>query len=311
MNWMENKINTDAAVEWARTWFSFLRLDMMLDFMLKLWLALIVFFVLIMIAKTVAKTIKKKIISNSMSEDDDYSVKIWNLIWDIIFYILSVFAAFMAFEVLGFDTAVIIWWISFAIWFAFQEILWNMIAWVLLLTTKSYKLWDIVEVTHSEKFFGRIEEITIRQTIIRTFDMRRIIVPNSVMINSPVKTFNSEEIIRSELKISVHYDTDLKKASQIIKETINEQDWIMEKDSTNILVDNFGESWIDIIWYYYIDPKNPKIWKLKIDSEIKKRIHQRLAENNINIPYPHTVLTVDKNDKNLLWTIMFPFMKKK
>jgi small-conductance mechanosensitive channel len=72
--------------------------------------------------------------------------------------------------------------------------------------------------------------------------MRRIIVPNSVMINSPVKTFTSEELIRSEVKISVHYDTDLKKASEVIKETINEQDFIREKNDTNVLVSNFGDS---------------------------------------------------------------------
>jgi small-conductance mechanosensitive channel len=77
--------------------------------------------------------------------------------------------------------------------------------------------------------------------------MRRVIVPNSVMINSPVKTFNSEDLIRSEINISVHYDTDLKKACEIIKETINEQDFIREKDDTNIIISNFGESGIDII----------------------------------------------------------------
>jgi small-conductance mechanosensitive channel len=65
-----------------------------------------------------------------------------------------------------------------------------------------------------------------------------------------------------------------------------------------------------MIWYYYIDPNNTKISKINADSEIRKNIHRKLNENNINIPYPHTVLTVDKNDKNLLWTIMFPFIKK-
>ncbi|MFZ5341432.1 MAG: hypothetical protein ACOZBL_02510 [Patescibacteria group bacterium] len=50
---------------------------------------------------------------------------------------------------------------------------------------------------------------------------------------------------------------------------------------------------------FFIDPNTEVIYQVLI-SEVNKVINQACKENDINIPYPHTVITVDKNDRNLL-----------
>ncbi|HCB51917.1 TPA: hypothetical protein DEP21_05135 [Patescibacteria group bacterium] len=48
----------------------------------------------------------------------------------------------------------------------------------------------------SLKLLGTIEEINIRYTVIRTFDKRRTIVPNSIIAKTPIRTLKTEPILR-------------------------------------------------------------------------------------------------------------------
>jgi len=41
-----------------------------------------------------------------------------------------------------------------------------------------------------------IEEITIRHTVVRTIDKRRLLIPNMLMASTPVKTLKTEDLVR-------------------------------------------------------------------------------------------------------------------
>ncbi len=295
----------DIAKQAGQSTFNYLYEHPFFKFMIKLFLAIIVVWILIIISKIVAVTIKKKIINKITLEDDEYVSKIGNLIEDIIFLTLSLFALFIGFEIIWFDVGILLWWLSIWIWFAFKELLWNMLAGIMILTTKIYKLGDIIEIHFwSEKYFGRIEEITIRYTVMRLFNMRRIVIPNLAFVTSPVETFSTEDMIRLETMVSVHYDTDLDKAIRVIREAVESVKWVVGKDQIRIIVDRFADSGIDMKVLFFVDPN---IWipAPEILSNVNKSINNAFRENNIVIPYPHTVITVDKNDENLLKTALF------
>src|SRR5690606_14900110 len=115
---------------------------------------------------------------------------------------------------------------------AFKEILGNMIAGMMILYTKELKLGDVIEIDADKGYFGRIEEITIRYTVIRTLDLRQVIIPNMTLISNPIRTFSAESTVKLTTEAYVHYDSDLDKAIHVIKDTINSFDFIKEKDST-------------------------------------------------------------------------------
>ena len=96
-----------------------------------------------------------------------------------------------------------------------------MFAGIMVLTNKEFRLGDIIVIDDEKEYFGRVEEITIRYTVVRTFDLRKVIVPNLTLITKPVRTYDSEEIIRLETVFTVHYGTDLYQATQVIIDSVN------------------------------------------------------------------------------------------
>jgi small conductance mechanosensitive channel len=72
---------------------------------------------------------------------------------------------------------------SVAIGFAFQNILQNFLAGVLLLLQEPFRLGDCITITGFE---GKVEDIQTRATIISTSDGHRIVIPNAVLFTNPV-----------------------------------------------------------------------------------------------------------------------------
>lgn len=274
----------------------------------KLILAIIVLIVLVIISKIISWTIKKKLLKNAAVDNEEYISKVANLVWDVIFYILLIFSIFISFQIIGFDLTILLWWLSFWIWFAFKEILWNMLAGILVLTTKDYRIWDVIEVKWVTwvwyDYFWHIEEITIRYTSIREFNNQKVIIPNLVLITNPVKTFTSEETIRWEARVLIGFKSDVKKATNKIIEAINSQPYITNKEDTSVICDTIGSDWINILVRYHYDPN----WEMRfpyVRSRVNDIVIKTLIENDIDIAYTHRTLTLEKNDQNILKTILF------
>ncbi len=256
------------------------------------WVAVILVFLII--AKIIAGIIRRNIIKHGNLEDKKNNEKIGKLVGNISFYVLMIFSFFIWFEIMGFNVGLILWWVSFWVWLAFKEILGNMIAWIMILYTKEFKMWDIVEIFADQTYFGRIEEISIRYTIIRTLDLRQVVIPNMTLIEVPIKTFSSEEVVKLNVVVEVHYDTDIDKALWIVTETVNSFDFVKSKENTKAFVINFGDSWIEIQCFFLFDPKCWLLSDVAI-GEINKKINDVFNEKGIVVPYNTTTITFESD----------------
>ena len=137
---------------------------------------------------------------------------------------------------------------------AFKEILGNMIAGIMILYTKEFRLGDIVEIQADQVYLGRIEEITIRYTIIRTLDLRQVVLPNMTLITVPIKTFSAEPIIKLDAVFGVGYDSDTTKVIELVKEVVNSFEFVKEKNTTKVFVSSFAASRIEIKTFFSFDP---------------------------------------------------------
>lgn len=266
-------------------------------YIIKIFAAILVIIFLLMVSKIIAKIVRKKLVK--WSEWNKHIDKIGKLVHDIVFYVLVIFSFFIGFEIVWFKVGLIMGWISFWVWLAFKEILGNMIAGIMMLYTKEFKLWDIVEIYADQKYFGRIEEITIRYTIIRTLDLRQVILPNMTLISVPIKTYSSEELIKLKSVFEVHYDADVSKAIRVITETINSCPFVKEKENTKVIFWEYWYSNIEIIAFFYFDPKCWIIPEIAL-WEINWMVSDAFEKNDIDISYDMLTLTFEdlkaKND---------------
>ncbi len=75
-----------------------------------------------------------------------------------------------------------------AIGFAFQNILQNFLAGILLLLQEPFQLGDFISVTGIE---GTVHDIQSRATIVSTKDGRKVVIPNAILFTSPVAVESS------------------------------------------------------------------------------------------------------------------------
>ncbi|MCF7834961.1 mechanosensitive ion channel [Candidatus Gracilibacteria bacterium] len=262
-------------------------------YILKIFGGVIVIIVMLIISKIVAGIVKRNIIKNNTITDSKHIDKIAGLIGNIVFYIMVIFSFFIGFEIMGFNVGLILGGVSFGVGLAFKEILGNMIAGIMILYTKEFKLGDIVEINADQVYFGRIEEITIRYTIIRTLDLREVIIPNMTLISVPIKTFSSEELVKLNFMIGVHYESDIPKTIEVLTNCINSFDFVKSQDNTKVFVTNFGASSIDMKCMFLFDPKGGLLEEYAIGA-INEKINEEFKKNNINIPYNMITLNFEK-----------------
>jgi small conductance mechanosensitive channel len=101
-----------------------------------------------------------------------------------------------------------------AIGFAFQNILQNFLAGLLLLWTEPFRVGDEIKLDAHE---GRVEEIQTRATIIRTYDDRRVVIPNAELFTRSVIVNTAFGVRRWEYDLTLQQNGDLEATKAVIK----------------------------------------------------------------------------------------------
>ena len=74
--------------------------------------------------------------------------------------------------------------VAIAIGFASQKAFSNLVSGIFILVSKPFKISDVLEFPNGK--MGSVEEITLRHTIIKDFENKRIIIPNSIIDNETI-----------------------------------------------------------------------------------------------------------------------------
>lgn len=245
-------------------------------------LAIAVAWFLIWLSKIISNFISKRIIAGFHDKDPDSVSKIGQLAGDLVFYAMATFSIYLWFKIVDIDIWLIVWGLSIGIWFASKEIISNLIAGIFIFATKDYKIGDIVEIQDKQvpwwAIFGKIDEITIRYIIIKTFDLRRMVIPNVQFIESKVKTYTSEDIIRMDFVVSIMIASDIDNAILLIKDEVNTLDFLVHRELTDVLIEWFDDKKIMLRIYFTFDPNGKVPWHIA-KSQAEYKVLKLLAKN--------------------------------
>ncbi len=191
--------------------------------------------------------------------------------------------------------------IAVIVGFASQKAFSNIISGVFILVFKPFRISDIIQLSDGKQ--GAVEEITLRHTIIRDFENRRIIIPNSIISDETIVNSNiNDEKIRKHIVFSISYDSDIDKAIEIIREEAekhplcidNRSDEAKAKNDPVVVVRLVQLTDFSVNLKAYVWAKtNDDAFVLNCD--LLKSVKERFDKEGIEIPFPHRTIVYKKD----------------
>lgn len=169
-----------------------------------------------------------------------------------------------------------------AIGFAFRDILQNFLAGILILLTEPFQIDDQIVF---KDFEGTVENIQTRATTIRTYDGRRIVIPNSELFTNSVTVNTAFENRRLEYDIGIGYGDDIEEAKRLMLSAIHSVDFVLKDPAPDVLVMELAESSVNIRVRWWIKPPR-RADALDARDKVITAIKHKLTVNGIDLPYP-------------------------
>ncbi len=169
-----------------------------------------------------------------------------------------------------------------AIGFAFRDILQNFLAGILILLTEPFQIDDQIVF---KNFEGTVEQIQTRATIIRTYDGRRIVIPNSELFTNSVIVNTAFENRRLQYDVGIGYGDDIDEAKRLILEAINHTDGVLENPAPDAIVVELAGSSVNIRARWWVQPPR-RAEVLDLQDRVLTNIKNKLTANGIDLPFP-------------------------
>lgn len=174
---------------------------------------------------------------------------------------------------------------SVAIGFAFKDIFENFFAGILILWKYPFDRGDYIECGDIQ---GRIEDITIRMTMIRQVDGQLVVVPNAMLFKNSVDVLTNQPMRRTTIMCGVAYGTDLDQATKVISKAVNSCSTVHFDKPVEIFAREFADSSInfEVTWWTGSTPLDVR----ESRDEVIKSVKHNLDEAEIEIPFPQRSL---------------------
>ena len=184
---------------------------------------------------------------------------------------------------------------SVAISFAFRDILQNFLAGILILLAQPFRIGDQIVLG---SFEGTVENIETRATFIKTYDGRRIVIPNSKLFTDPVIVNTANDRRRLQYDFAIGVGDDIPNAKRIILETIQNIQDILTEPAPDALVVELAESSVNIRLRWWIQPPR-QFDVLHSQDAVLEKVKSALISAGIDLPYPtHQILFHDQTEES-------------
>jgi small conductance mechanosensitive channel len=183
--------------------------------------------------------------------------------------------------------------------FASQSAFSNIVSGVFLVIFKPFSVGDRVKI--GQLYSGDVEDITLRHTVIKDFENRRIVIPNSVISNETIINANLvEDKVCMFIELGIALDADIEKAIRIIQdETLKHKHYMdnrteeeKAKGDHPVIVRVMGFTEVATQLRAYVWAKNANDG-FDIKTDLHLTIKKRFDKEGIEIPYPRRVI-IDK-----------------
>ena len=166
-----------------------------------------------------------------------------------------------------------------AIGLALQGSLANFAAGFLLIIFRPFKVGDVIE---AAGVTGKVNEIQIFTTTLKTPDNKIIIIPNAKLGSDNIVNYSAQTTRRVDLVVGVSYDADLKEVRNILEDIVSKDERILKDPAHLIAVGELADNSVNFFVRVWV--KSEDYWDVFYAAN--ETVKLRMDEAGVGIPYP-------------------------
>jgi small conductance mechanosensitive channel len=253
---------------------------------------LLVAILILWVGMKLAKMLRKVIVKGLDRRNAEPSLK--SFLGSLVDVLLKAMIIIMAMDVVGIKATsfiALLGAMGLAIGMALQGTLQNFAGGVIILLMKPFKVGDYIE---CGAFKGYIQEIRIFHTLMRPFNGRTIVIPNSELSNKSLINHTKDETIRLDVVASVAYGSDLDKVKSVLMQVVDDDPLVLHDPKPPVVaVSELADSSVNLsIWIWVRTEDYWTVW-----MRIRENIYKAFYQNNITIPFPQVDVHLAESGK--------------
>ncbi len=207
---------------------------------------------------------------------------LFNFLGSIVRYVILGFTALIVLNTFGVQTTSVVAAVGaagLAIGLALQGTLSNVAAGVMLILFRPLKIGDFVEVAGK---MGTVKDVTLNYTELANLGNVQIIIPNSEVWGNVIDNYSVYPTRRAEWTFGVGYGANLKRAEEVILETIMADERSHTEPAPFIQVNNLNDSSVDFLVRVWCNSGD----YFQYQADMKRRVKEALDSAGVPIPFP-------------------------
>ncbi|MFU8862110.1 MAG: mechanosensitive ion channel family protein [Cyclonatronaceae bacterium] len=251
-----------------------LDIDSLIHFLPRLAFAFVVLFLFYIIGKLLGAGLRKIAGRASLREEVlSYLSKLLTGIVTFIGFIFSLnvlgFTAFATTLLAGGGLTAVM------LGFAFKDIGENFLAGFLLAFNRPFNKGDLIE---SGGITGRVQQIDLRHTHIRTGDGCDVFVPSSQLFTRPLHNYTIDGLRRGSFTVGIDYGNDPQRAIQIINEVMQNTKKVLKKPAFSTQIKGFEADYVELQVSFWINVRDQESGLPAIRTEVMKGVREALIQ---------------------------------
>jgi small-conductance mechanosensitive channel len=169
-----------------------------------------------------------------------------------------------------------------------QKLVSSYVSGFVILLERSLAIGDMVTV---DRYAGRVTHINTRYTILRAGDGVEAVIPNEMLVSSPVQNYSlTDRLTRLATQVTVGYEADVDFVLDLLERVTASIARVSKDPPPSALLLKFGADGLELeVGFWINDPENGRLGVL---SDVNRAIWQALRTHQINVPYPQRELRV-------------------
>ncbi|MWG34184.1 mechanosensitive ion channel family protein [Halomarina oriensis] len=173
--------------------------------------------------------------------------------------------------------------LALAVGFAAQDLIGNFVAGIFILKDKPFEVGDWIE---QDDVVGRVVDIDLRVTTIKTFDNEKITVPNSELADNPVKNPVAYDKLRQKFVFGIGYEDDIDHAKEVILDEASQQEEILADPAPDVRVTELADSYVGLQTRFWMTNPSRSDF-MAVRSDFVQAVKERCDAEGIDMPYPY------------------------